>query len=300
MAPRFGRPQSLARTIALASILSAVVAGCDGSQEAKASRQAIAKEHLPRVRQIVQEDRQRIGEGLGVAAERLAPGFVVEPPEARERSLRAAMRQVQDPAAPPSVSIPQLAISPVSFLAAIGPDGRVIARDTPRERDRMRGEDFGERFEVVARALRGEAGEQLGAFEAKDAKGRASTSHSWLFAAPVCREGRVVGALLAGVPLWREAQRLSRQLRLEHAQEISKGLVLWAYLFVGDRLYHFGTPPELDEVVPDAGARAEGLRRSPEGFDGSLRVYHRVYGFGVYPLPQLAEGVGVVLLRAEP
>ncbi len=275
-----------------------LASGCE-DQEASASRAAIATKHAKRVRAIVREDRARIRAGLRIAAERLAPGFFVEGTGARERQIRAALRRVQDMEASPRVRIAQLAISPLTFLAAVGPDGRVIARDA--EPDRMKGEPFAERFEAVAAALRGEPSEALVTFESRGRDGSRGSHHSWLFTQPVRGEGgAVVGALVAGVPLWREAQRLSRQIRLEHATEIGKGLVLWVYLFVGDRLYHFGTPPELDEHVPDAPERAEGLARSPAGFDGALNVLHRVYGYGVYPLPELAEGVGMVLLRAEP
>ncbi len=290
-------PCPLRRMAAWGVLWGVLAAGCS-DPKATAARQAIVGEHLPRVRQLVEEDRTRIRDGLRTAAERLAPGFGIQDPKRREAQLRAALRQVRNMEAPSQVRIPKLAISPVSFLAAVGSDGVVIARDA--KPDRMRGEAFGKRFPAVREALEGRESEALVTFEGIEKGGARNVHHSWLFAQPVRAEGSVVGALVAGVPLWREAQRLSRQLRLEHASQIAKGMSLWVYLFVGDRLYHFGTPPELDPYVPDARTRSEGLARSPKGFDGSFDAFHRVSGYGVYPLPRLAEGVGVIIVRSDP
>jgi hypothetical protein len=65
--------------------------------------------------------------------------------------VKAALRILQQP----KKGIDEFVASPMSFLAAIGVDGVVIARD--REVDRMRGQDFKTRFEVVRQALAGAA-----------------------------------------------------------------------------------------------------------------------------------------------
>ena len=64
-----------------------------------------------------------------------------------------------------------------------------------------------------------------------------------------------MGAVLTGIPLWRLSQRLTKQLQLDHVSE--KGAILWVYVYQGDKLHHFGTPPDLDTMVPDA-AGAQG------------------------------------------
>ena len=68
----------------------------------------------------------------------------------------------------------------MSFLAAIGIDGIVVARD--REPDRMKGQDFKTRFDVVGQALGGTAPRGSGSSIAKDPE--APSSWSILFAAP--------------------------------------------------------------------------------------------------------------------
>jgi hypothetical protein len=109
-----------------------------------------------------------------------------------------------------------------------------------------------------------------------------------------------VGAVLAGTPLWRTAQRLGRQLQADQANEISNGLILWVYLYRGDQLHHHGTPADLDTIVPDAAARTAGLARSPGGFTGEVAQFGRWYAYGVVPLPRIADDVGAVIFRSDP
>jgi hypothetical protein len=118
--------------------------------------------------------------------------------------------------------------------------------------------------------------------------------------APARRHGVIVGAVVAGIPLWREAQRLSRQMRVDHAPEIEQGLTLWAYLYKGDRIFYGpDAPPELNDVLPDAATRTEGLARSAGGFTGQFQAFRRWYGFAVVPTPGIAEDIGLIVLRAE-
>jgi hypothetical protein len=119
-----------------------------------------------------------------------------------------------------------------------------------------------------------------------------------LFVHPVRRDGAVVGAVAAGIPLWRWSQRLSRQLQVDHADQA--GLVLWVYAYKDDRLFHHGTPELLDPLVPDGAARRAGLERSPGGFTGQLQMQSRWYGYGVLPVPSLGEGAGVIVFRSNP
>lgn len=272
---------------------AAALGGCDdGAHDA---RVAIRSEVVPRVAEIIHEDIARHRSGVAKAAEVLRRGFLIQDPGEREHQMRVGLRYVQEP----PKGIAEFIASPMSFLAAVGADGVVIARDA--EPDRMHGMDFGKSFPVVARALHeGVPGYGLGEFGVDNPDGE--SSWSMLFVHPVRAPdgGQVIGAVVAGIPLWREAQRLSRQLRVERAPEIEKGLVLWVYLYKGDRDFHFDTPPDLDELVPDAATRAAGLARSPGGFTGEVQLYGRGYGYGVVPVPTLGDDVGMIVFQSDP
>ena len=288
----------------------ALCAGCDHGA-ADAARAHIRTEHVPRLLALVRAFIPQSEHALEQVAVQIEPGFAVTDPRAKEAQMRDALRALGRPPR----GIPALMTSPKTFVAAVGADGVVIARD--RTPDAMHGQNFAERFTVVARALaRGVTGHQLVEFGAADAAAlppaastpaadttddATSPSVSLLFAAPVRRDAEIVGAAVMGVPLWRLAQRLSRQVRAEHVEAITKkGLALWVYLYRGDRVFRWGTPPELDAALPDADTRAAGLAKSPGGFTGALHLLGRPWGYGVVPLPILGPGVGMIVLRAEP
>ncbi len=268
-----------------------LLAGCGG--DAHNARRVIREEHVPYLQEIIGEDMERHREGVRDAADRLVRGFVLEDPLQREHDMRIALERIQEPPR----GVPEFIASPMSFLAAVAKDGTVIARDVSDEDDRMQGEDFGERYGAVRRALtEGRAGYELGEFPSEEEGGK--SSWSMLFVQPVEREGEVVGAVVAGIPLWRMAQRLGRQLQAEHAGE--DGTILWVYMYKGDELHHFGTPPDLDTVVPDAAARRQGFERSPGGFTGQVQQFGRWYGWGVVPAPRVADDVGLIVFRSDP
>ena len=278
------------RMIMAVVLLSTVACGPEGAPNAQ---RQLLREHVPRLKEVIALDRSRHRDGVIEAAHRLRRGFLVEDHETRERQMRQVMTQLQEP--PRGVGA--FIASPMSFLAAIDRDGIVIARDS--EDDQMKGEDFGERFEVVANALQnGQVGMGLGEFPALE-EGEPS-SFSILFVAPARHEGEIVGAVVAGIPFWREAQRLSRQLRVELATDIEQGLIVWAYIYKGDCIFYSPeAPPEVTEVLPDAAARRAGLERSPGGFTGDVRLHTKWYGFAVVPIPTLGEDVGLVVARAD-
>ena len=263
-----------------------MLAGCESKAAVERTEARLRNADYPQVQALVEKDLSSHRAGVVKAAEKLAPGFAVADPGARERQVRAALRILQQP----KRGIDEFVASPMSFLAAIGPDGIVIARD--REPDRMKGQRFDERFEVVRRALGGTAATGLGEFFAEDPE--APSSWSILFAAPALREGRVVGAVLAGIPLSRLAQRLSRQFRLEQAG----GAPVWVYLYKGERLFHWGTPPEVDALIRDATARAEALGASPAGYTQTTRLQGELQVYGVFPLALLGPDVGTIIVRS--
>jgi hypothetical protein len=164
-----------------------------------------------------------------------------------------------------------------------------VARD--REPDRMAGQDFKTRFEVVRQALGGNAATGLGEFYAKDPN--APSSWSILFAAPSMKDGKVVGAVLAGIPLSRLAQRMSRQFRVEQAA----GAPVWVYLYKGSRLFHWDTPPEVDALVRHPEARANALAASPAGYTEKVRLQGDLQVYGVFPIELLAPDIGTIIVR---
>ena len=274
-----------------ASVLALLASACDnGTQHAQ---HEIIHAEVPRVQALVREDIERGMIGVQSAATKIARGFLVEDHDRRQREIRTALHLLRQPPR----GIPELMISPISFVAAVDPDGRVICRDA--DPDLMAGFDAGRQFPIVRRALaEGLAGSALEEFPSTE-EGQPG-SRTVLYVAPSVHEGRVVGAVLSGTPLWRTAQRIGRQLQADHADEVSHGLILWVYLFEGDRLHHHGTPADLDTVVPDAAQRRAGLAASPGGFTGELVQFGRWYAYGVVPLPRIGPDVGAIVFRSDP
>lgn len=263
----------------------AALAGCEDNAAVERTRTQLRDVDYPRVRALVEQDLQNHQIGIVKAAAKLAPGFAVSDPAVREKQVRAALRIVQQP----KKGIDEFVASPMSFLAAVGADGVVVARD--RESDRMKGQDFKGRFEVVRQALGGTAATGLGEFYAEDPE--APSSWSILFAAPCLRDGQVVGAVLAGIPLSRLAQRLSRQFRVEQTE----GARAWVYLYKGNRLFHWDTPPEVDALVGDPVARAKALAASPAGYTETGRLQGELQVYGAFPLALLGPDLGTIIFR---
>jgi len=262
-----------------------LVAACESSAAVERTEGTLREVDLPRIQALVEQDLRNHQVGVVEAAAKLAPGFSVSDPEIRQKEVRAALRILQQP----KKGIDEFVASPMSFLAAIGTDGLVIARD--RKPDRMAGQDFKTRFEVVRQALSGTAATGLGEFYAKDRS--APSSWSILFSAPSFAKREVVGAVLAGIPLSRLAQRLSRQFRVEQ----SGPNPVWVYLYKGDRLFHWDTPPEVDALVRDPDEREKSLAASPAGYTETVRLQGDLQVYGVFPLELLANDVGVIIVR---
>jgi hypothetical protein len=263
----------------------AALVGCENSAALRRTEHQLRDVDYPRVQALIQQDLENHQAGVVKAAAKLAPGFTLTDPATRESQVRAALRILQQP----KKGIDEFVASPMSFLAAIGVDGVVIARD--REDDRMKGQDFKARFEVVRQALGGTAATALGEFHAADPD--APSSWSILFSAPSLRDDEVVGAVLAGIPLSRLAQRLSRQFRVEQKE----GARVWVYLYKGARIFHWDTPPEVDALIRDPVARAKGLASSPAGYVEKARLQGDLQAYGVFPLELLGPDVGTIIFR---
>jgi hypothetical protein len=276
------------RVLALLA-LALIACGQDGAANA---RKVLRDTHAMEVRKIVREDITRHLRGVDAAGARIAPGFATEDPAQRQAQMRTALRLLTKPPR----GIPELIASARTFTAAVEPSGVVLATDAKPERDRMTGVNLGNQFAVVRDALAGKTGYAIDQFPAIEEGAEGSVS--LLFAAPSKKAGAAIGAVLAGIPLWRLAQRLTKQLQLDHVSE--KGAILWVYLLRGDKLHHFGTPPDLDTAIPNAQQRAEGFARSPGGFPGEFRQFGRWYAWAVLPLPALAPDVSALIVRSDP
>lgn len=265
--------------------------GCGPSGAPQAQR-ALLETHIPRIKAILQQDRERTRTGTVEAARRLAPGFRVEDPERRERQMRRAMTLIRQPPR----GIPEFIASPLSMIVAVGADGIVLCRNGSSENDTVKGQDFRERFAPVRRALDGQIAYELVEFGSGE-----QTSHSMLFAAPSRVDGEIVGAVAVSIPLWREAQRLSRQLRVELAPEIEAGMAIWVSMYQGERMYASpDAPQEIVSQVPTPEIMREGFGRSPGGFTGQEQLFHKWHGYAVIPLGAIGEGVGFVAYLSEP
>ena len=113
-----------------------VLAGCEDGAAVQRTERQLREVDLPRVRELVEQDLANHQAGVVKAAKKLMPGFSVTDPVVREKQVRSALRILQQP----KKGIDEFVASPMSFLAAIGVDGLVIARD--RETDRMKGQDI--------------------------------------------------------------------------------------------------------------------------------------------------------------
>ena len=275
-------------------IFVALLAGCDPN-DAAGSRKRIRSQDVPRVNEILRQDIAEHRVAVRKAAEAIRPLYAESDPGTLEQRMRQRLQSLQEPPR----GILELIASPSTFLTAIASDGIVIARDN--EPDKMKGEDFGQRYPIIGQTLHdGEPRHGLAEFKSDDPA--EPPSYSMIFVHPVMDidEGRVVGAIVVGIPLWRWAQRCSRQIRVDRAKEMEAGLIVWVYLVKGDQVFHFGTPPELDQKLPGHAERQAGMKRSPGGFTGVLSVVGRAHGYGMIPLPYIGDDIELLIVRADP
>lgn len=269
--------------------------GCDNEQGLN-ERRGIHDEDMPAVKTMIRDDLVRGMRGVRQVAARFQRGFLVEDRAQLAPEMRRMLGRLRDPRNVRFFNV-DLMRTPVSFIAAVGTDGRVIARNA--EDDQMAGFDLAEAVPVVRQALNGEAGYALSEIPSLEEDQPGTTTV--IFAAPSTRDGEVVGVIAAGLPLWRIAQQLSNQLQLDNADAKSRGALFWALLLHGEEQhYHGAFPPDLRELVPNPSVVRDGLEASPGGFTGEVQQYGRWYGYGVLPLPTVGEDVSVVLFRSDP
>jgi hypothetical protein len=279
------------RVLTILGLLSSLLVAC-GEDGAAHARKVLRETHAVEVRTLIRDDIDRHLVGVKAAGARVVPGFLVADAAQRGSQMRTGLRLLTKPPR----GIPQLIVSARTFTAAIEPSGVVLATDAKPEIDRMTGVDLAKQFTVVRDALAGKAAYAVEQFPAIEAGAEGSVS--LLFAGPSIKDDSTVGAVLTGIPLWRLSQRLTKQLQLDHVSE--KGVILWVYLLRGDKLHHFGTPPDLDSALPGAAERAAGLARSRGGYTGEFLQFGRWYAYGVVPLPRLGADMAALIVRADP
>lgn len=269
-----------------------LLAACE---DAENERAALRDTHRSEVVQVLDTLEGQHLAGVEAAASKLTAGFAL-PVEQQAEEFRKALRIFQDPTRPPSRAVRELTASPMTFMVALASDGTVITRDVRNpDNDDFRGQDWRERFPLVRNVFQSQSTRhgpaQFAALENEQ-------NTIWLFASPCLKDGVVVGAVALGIPLRNLAELLTRQLQLNHSK--TKGLELWVYGFDGGRLAHKGTPVLIDQLVPDAKIRSQGLASSPAGFAGEVSKRGRPFGWWVMPAPRLGSNVGFVLLRSDP
>jgi hypothetical protein len=291
------------RVLTTLLLLGGLTVAC-GEDGAAHARKVLRETHAGEVRSLIRDDIERHLVGVAAAGARVVPGFLVADAAQRGSQMRTGLRLLTKPPR----GIPQLIVSARTFTAAIEPSGVVLATDAKPETDRMTGIDLAKQFAVVREALAGKTGYAVDQFPAIEKGGEGSVS--LLFAGPSIPRPRAdepgaaakaptpVGAVLTGIPLWRLSQRLTKQLQLDHVSE--KGVILWVYLLRGDKLHHFGTPPDLDSALPSASERAAALAKSPGGYTAEFLQFGRWYAYGVVPLPRLAADIAALIVRADP
>lgn len=284
MATRFVR--------SVAVVLCLLASACK-EKGAREQQKIIATQHAPRVGSIIKDDLERHARGLAAGAEKLAPGFVKVEGLQQDQDMRKVLKLLRNP----KNGVPELVISPMSFMAVVGKDGVAIARDVELPDDKMKGMPLAELFPSVKSALAGTASWEVGEFASTEQGGKPSVSI--VMAAPSIYEGEVVGALVLGIPMWRLQQRLSKQLAMEESGS-KPGLVLWVYLYRGDELFFHGTPPDLEKQLPSKAARDAGLAKSPKGYTGQFQQMGFWYAYGVKPLAILGPDFGAMIVRMDP
>ncbi|MFK7989998.1 MAG: hypothetical protein AB8I08_28520 [Sandaracinaceae bacterium] len=285
----------MARIVLVSALCGLLGAACN-SEQGRNEQRTIHDEDAPTARRVVRQDINAVTSGVAQAARVLRRGFQVEDPAQQERELRGMLRRLQQPQS--RHAIPGLMATPITFVAAVGLDGNVICRDA--ENDLMRGFAIGEAAPVVRRAIAGEAGRELSRLPSLEEGELPSVT--LIFAAPAVIDDEVVGVIAAGLPLWRVAQQISRQLQLEHSDARERGHQMWAMMYDDEQElhYHGGFPDTLIDLAPDAPARSRGLSGSPGGYTGEFQQFGRWYGYGIVPIQSIHDDVGVILFRSEP
>ena len=284
---------------ALYCTIFVVLALSCGEDEPSVHEKKLRNVHAPQVHSMVRKDLKEHAQGINDAASRLVPLFT--PPDdfnnkeggdytPKEEALRKEMRRIKHI----KFGVPALSSSPATLFAIVDRKGVILARHA--KNDTLRGSNYGKRFKVIPKSLKEKKSKkELVLFKAQ--KG-GKDSYSMLWVAPIVVQGKSRAALILAMPLWRFAQKISTQLRMNYASE--PNLILWAYTYKGKKLFEKGIPPEVKDITPSSKVWHKALKMNPSGATGTLRGFGLEYAWGAFPIKELAEDAGVLLLRAKP
>ena len=274
----------------VAPLLLFLLLGCD--EPPSKARKLVREVHAEEVVEVVYDDIDFLMTGTCAAAKKLAPGLDVSAPE---KELRAALRILR---APPPRGLSELAGAAISFLAVLDDNGVVLARDMKdEERDRMRGQNYAARYDVVGNALE-ELTNKHALIEFPALEEEAESSWSYVFVCPIVRDGKLIGAAMSGIPLQRWANRISRKGVFDHSDQ--KNLHYAVFFYRGAREFHPKSGAAVIVGLPDEKERKSSLKKSPGGYTGEFVLGSQRYGFGVLPIPSLGPDTGVMIVRSEP
>lgn len=215
-----------------ALVILAPQAGCkDVKLDAARRSEREAVQHVRQAR----EGFERLARGYLPLLESLAPDLGAPVSAGNEDGVRMALIAANTR----QTAAGSLTGYPAGFTVATDRQGRVIAKNTPAEEDRMRGTNLVAWAPLVRTALEGQG--TLGAAE-RPADGGPSTVFL-VAAVPIRHEGNVVGALVSGIAFGRLARALDQTVRLNAGQRP----VLWVGLLRNGRVLPSGNDADVQE-----------------------------------------------------
>jgi hypothetical protein len=242
---------------------------------------------------LVDKDVAEIERGLPEGAKRLATLVAGDgdPKQDVAGVRRALMRMRRD--------IMDLNVAKSTFFALADPSGVAIRNDL--EEDVMAGQNLFAVFPALARSKDGYV-TTTGTFP--NASTKNGPDEDWVAALPVKRENGSTGAVLVTGWTYRYfARHLQESLkdllaeRLKAREGDGKMPVFYVSVFDKSGVYSAPLTPQIDEKALEAqdlvGRTANG------GFQGTLSITDRAFGFAAQRTPKLAPDTGIVVLRSE-
>jgi hypothetical protein len=278
----------------VAATLALVEPACkDGRKTAAATSEKKVQEHVAIAAKTIKNSLDSMLPALREAAKikLLAPAMAGGP--AKEDDVRIELTDMSRPGG-------KLGIAAFGFVAAVGLDGKVIARDKPKDEDKLKGFNLAVPFSAVQQALQGGEANEVGEFPAVD--GYPSSVIS-VAAVPVRdATGKVVGALAAG----RSFGRLAVLAKTYIEVETKKDPVIWVGLLRNGRLFPSGDDSDVMEInlIPkplvDAVPKDIETRTANPGQTATWTFMESARGWaGVAAnLPEL-QGTRIVIYRSE-
>jgi hypothetical protein len=192
-----------------------------------------------------------------------------------------------------------LNVAKSTFFALADANGVAIRNDL--EEDVMAGQDLFAVFPALARSKDGYV-TTTGTFP--NASTKNGPDEDWVAALPVKRENGSTGAVLVTGWTYRYfARHLQESLKDRLAEQLKaregdgKMPVFYVAVFDKSGVYSAPLTPPIDEKALEAQDLV--TRTANDGFQGTLNITDRAFGFSAQRTPKLAPDTGVVVLRSE-